>query len=68
MTTLTWDEKNVLTRAATCSISLRNRYCPTCSQLQFKGEAIDVEIRCRRCKQILVFQGETVRTYNIKPY
>lgn len=60
--------ESLLTRVATCASSLRSRYCPACSQLQFKGDAIDVEIRCRRCKSMLVFQGETVRAYNIKPY
>ena len=60
--------ESLLTRIATCASSLRNRYCPMCSQLQFKGDAIDIEIRCRRCKTMVVFQGETVRAYQIKPY
>ena len=64
----TLDEQIRLTNLATCSISLRNRYCPICEQLQFKGDALNVEMKCRRCKQILIFQGETVKAYNLKPY
>ena len=68
MTNISLDEQIRLTNLATCSISMHSRYCPVCSSLMFRGEALYVEIKCRKCKYLLTFQGETVRSYNVQPY
>ncbi len=64
-------QNNYLTSLATGSISYppTERRCPICSSLQFKGEALYIEIRCRRCKTMLLFQREEIRPhYSIQPY
>ena len=64
-------KNNYLTRLATGSISYppAERRCPVCSSLQFKGEALYIEIRCRRCKSNLCFQYDDVTlNYTIQPY
>lgn len=68
MTHISLDEQILLTACATSSISLRTRYCPLCHQMQFRGDALYIEVKCRRCKSLVIFQGEIVRSYNVQPY
>jgi len=56
-----------LTLATQASI-LPRQDCRICGGLLFKGYAQVLEIKCRGCKTMNFFDGNEVRTYNVKPY
>ena len=57
-----------LTRLATCGSVLPERDCPICGSLQFKGFPQRVQVKCRRCKTMLMYEGEHVTPYNIQAF
>ena len=61
-------QNNLLTRWATCGSVLPERDCPICGSLQFKGFPQRVQVKCRRCKTMLMFEGERVSSYNIQAF
>lgn len=60
--------QNYLTSLATSGTVLPRKDCPMCGALLFKGYAQFLEIKCRSCKAMNLFDGEEVKTYNPKPY
>ena len=50
-----------LTGVASYDSVLPERDCPVCGSLQFKGYPQRVEVKCRRCKTLLLFEGDVVK-------
>ena len=61
-------EEICLTIAATNASVLPRADCRICGTLLFKGYAQFLEIKCRSCKMMNLFDGQEVRTYTVKPY
>ena len=58
----TTHEHFFLTSVASYDSVLPERDCPVCGSLQFKGYPLRVESKCRRCKTMLLFEGDRVTT------
>ena len=59
---------NFLSAMATGGSILPREDCRVCGALLFKGYAQFLEIKCRGCKTMNLFEGESVKIYNPKPY
>lgn len=57
-----------LTGVASYDSVLPERYCPVCEHLQFKGYAQRIELKCRRCKTMLMFVGEQIIPTSVKVF
>ena len=52
---------------ATGASVLPRQDCRSCGSLLFKGYANFLEIKCRSCKQINLFDNDSVKVYTVKP-
>jgi len=57
-----------LTSLATNASILPREDCRVCGSQLFRGYAQFLEIKCRSCKTLNLFDGEVVKTYNVTPY
>ena len=56
-----FQQNNFLTAYASYDSVMPERDCPVCGSLQFKGYPQRVEVKCRRCKTLLLFEGDVVK-------
>lgn len=67
MTARLLQDSYLTTLATGCSV-LPRQGCLCCGSLLFKGYAQMVEIKCRSCKAINLFEPDQARFYLVKPY